>query len=255
MKKTPLSVIVLTKDEEKNLPGCLQSLRFADQVVVVDSQSSDRTVAIARQAGASVFARPWPGFTAQRNFAISKCRHQWVLSVDADERISGRLAREIGLILEQGPTCEGYRIPEVNNYFGRWLRWGGIYPSDHLILFDRRLARYSSASADVHEGVQLQKTGFLRGHLIHHAYPSIELALEKLNRYTDLEARGRHGQGQRAGVYDLAWRPLERFLKNYIFKAGFLDGPQGLLYCALTAYYSFATNLKIWEIQRQAGAT
>jgi glycosyltransferase involved in cell wall biosynthesis len=252
MKKAPVSVIVLTKDEEKNLPGCLKSLGFADQVVVVDSESSDNTVGVAKKAGATVYRHPWPGFTAQRNFAISKCRHPWVLSVDADERISNSLADEIRHILEKGPAYEGYRIPEVNNYFGRWLRWGGIYPSDHLILFDRRLARYTSGAGDVHEGVKLHKVAFLKGHLIHHAYPTMELALEKLNRYTDLEASGRFKQGQRVGIYSLAWRPLERFIKNYFFKAGFMDGPQGIFYCFLTGYYSFATNLKIWEIQKRS---
>lgn len=247
--KAPLSVVVLTKNEEANLPGCLASLDFAAEVVVVDSESDDGTREAARKGGARVFNRPWPGFTAQRNFAIGKCRQPWVLSVDADERISAALAAEIRALLAGDPACDGYRVPEVNNYFGRWLRHGGIYPSTHLILFRRSMARYEAggAGADVHEGVRLERVGALKGHLVHHAYPTIELALDKLNRYTDLEAEGRLRQGKGTSWRRLWFKPLWRFTRNYLFKRGFLDGVQGLLYCALTGYYTLAIELKVWE--------
>jgi glycosyltransferase involved in cell wall biosynthesis len=252
--KAPLSVIVLTKNEEANLEGCLESLRFAAEVVVVDSESSDRTRAIAKAMGARVFNRPWPGFTAQRNFAVDQCRQPWVLSVDADERLSPELMDEIRTLLQGKPECDGYRIPEVNNYFGRWLRHGGIYPSTHLILFKRAHARYESQGADVHEGVRLEREGLLKGHLIHHAYPDISLALDKLNRYTDLEAEGRLKQGRGTSPRKLWFKPVWRFLRNYIAKRGFLDGAQGLLYCALTGYYAFVIELKIWEKQSNPGS-
>lgn len=250
--KAGLSVIVLTKNEEANLPGCLESLKFARQVVVVDCQSRDRTAALARRAGADVFVRPWPGFTAQRNFALSKCRHDWVLSVDADERISAPLAAEITALLAgpESSRSEGYQIPEVNNYFGRWLRRGGIYPGEHLILFRRRLGRYSSGSADVHEGVRLKRVGRLKGHLIHFAYPEVSLAIAKLNHYTDLEARGKLAAGARVRGWKMAWSPLERFIKSYFFKLGFLDGVQGFIYCMQLAYYSFLIQAKVWESTR-----
>jgi glycosyltransferase involved in cell wall biosynthesis len=252
MKKVPLSVIVLTQNEEANLPGCLESLRFASQVVVVDCQSKDKTVVLARKMGADVHVRPWPGFTAQRNFALSKCRHKWVLSVDADERISPELAGEIRLLLGAEPPLDGYSIPEVNLYFGRWLRHGGVYPGAHLILFRRDRGSYASGSADVHEGVSLQRTGRLVGHLIHRAYPTIELALEKLNRYTSLEAKARAAKGE-AGLGRMLASPLSRFFRNYFLKRGFMDGMQGFLYCSLTAAYSFLTQAKAWEIQRSHG--
>ncbi len=245
--KVPVSVIVLTKNEEANLPGCLESLRFADQVVVVDSQSTDRTLAVARRGGAQVFTRPWPGFTAQRNFAVSKCRHDWVLSVDADERVDACLAREIGRLMEAGPDCDGYRVPEVNLYCGRWLRRAGIYPSTHLILFNRRRGRFESARADVHEKVEVARVGFLKGHLVHWAYPNAELLMEKLNRYTDLEARGRLEKGVRSGLYGFCWRPFYRFLRNYFLKLGFLDGLPGLIYCFQYSFYAFLTECKLWE--------
>src|SRR5262245_41002255 len=125
-QKLPVSVIVLTKNEEANLGGCLDSLKWAAQVVVVDSQSTDKTVKIARAKKAQVFINPWPGYTAQRNFALSKCRQPWVLSVDADERVAPDLQRGIRELLASGPQRAGYRVREVNEYFGRWLRFGGI---------------------------------------------------------------------------------------------------------------------------------
>jgi glycosyltransferase involved in cell wall biosynthesis len=249
-RKLPVSVVVLTKNEEANLPTCLASLFWAAQVVVVDSLSTDKTLSIAKKYGAQTYARPWPGYAAQRNFALSKCRQPWILSVDADERVGPDLANAIKELLERtksGPDKQGYRVPEVNNYFGRWLKYGGIYPGEHLAFFKRGVAHYESGSADVHEGVRISDTGRLDGHIIHQAYPSLELALDKLNRYTDLEAHGRVRDGGRAGAYGLFWRPFERFFKNYVLKRGFLDGPQGLLYCFLTGYYTFIFNLKIWE--------
>lgn len=247
IKKLPVSVIVLTKNEEANLPDCLKSLDWAAQVVVVDSQSTDQTLAVAKKYKADTYLRPWPGYTAQRNFALSKCRQPWVLSVDADERVAPDLKMAIETLLHEGPPKAGYRIPEVNNYFGRWLRHAGIYPGEHMVFFRRAGATYESGRADVHEGVQVADPGRLNGHLIHYAYPSIELALDKLNSYTSTEARGR--MNDRVTIYGLVWRPLERFIKNYVFKGGFLDGVQGLLYCYLTGYYTFLFNLKIWEYQ------
>lgn len=250
MKKLPVSVIILTKDEEANLPGCLASLTWAAEVVVVDSGSKDRTVALARKAGAKVFINPWPGFTAQRNFALAKCKQPWVLSVDADERVAQDLQAGIRDLLAAGPQKAGYRVREVNLYFGRWLRYGGIYPGEHMIFYKRQGARYSSGEADVHEGVQVPDPGRVRGHLVHHAYPSLELALDKLNGYTSTEAQGRLKRGVKAGLGGALARAVHRFLKNYLWKGGFLDGVQGLLYCYMSGYYVFLYRMKVWEQQR-----
>jgi glycosyltransferase involved in cell wall biosynthesis len=249
--KLPVSVIILTKNEEPNLPGCLASLKWAAQVVVVDSVSTDRTVVVARKGGAEVHVNPWPGFTAQRNYALSKCRQPWILSVDADERVAPDLLEGIRALLASGPQRRGYRVREVNEYFGRWLRHGGIYPGEHMIFFRREGARYESGNADVHEGVRIDHPGRVRGHLVHHAYPSVELALEKLNGYTSVEAQGRLKTGGRAGYGDLLVRGPHRFLKNYLWKGGWKDGVQGLLYCYLTGYYTFCFHLKIWEQRRR----
>lgn len=249
--KLPVSVLILTKDEEANLPGCLASLRWAAEVVVVDSGSRDRTVAIARKAGARVFVNPWPGFTAQRNFALSRCRQPWVLSVDADERVAPDLQQGLRELLARGPRHRGYRVREVNLYFGRWLRHGGIYPSEHMIFFRRRGARYESGGADVHEGVRVPDPGRVQGHLVHLAYPDIGWALDKLNAYTSLEAEGRLRRGLRGTALGGLVRALHRFLKNYLWKSGWRDGVQGLLYCYLGAYYTYLFHLKLWERRRR----
>ena len=253
-RKLPVSVIILTRDEEANLPGCLASLGWAGELVVVDSGSTDGTLAVARKAGARVFTNPWPGFTAQRNFALSKCRRPWVLSVDADERVAPDLEDGLRTLLKGSPKREGYRVREVNEYFGRWLRHGGIYPGEHMIFFCRAGASYTSGAADVHEGVRVDAPGRLRGHLVHHAYPNVELALSKLNRYTLAEAEGRLAAGARSGWGDLLVRGPRNFIKNYVWKSGWRDGVQGLLYCVMTGYYTFLLHLKIWERRRKAPA-
>jgi glycosyltransferase involved in cell wall biosynthesis len=249
----PVSVAIITKNEAAQISACLDSVAFAAQVVVVDAESSDATAAVARSKGAEVTVRPWPGYARQRNFGIALCRHDWILSIDADERVSLRLAHEIADLMRRGPAFPAYRVPEWNFYFGRWLRHGGIYPGHHISLFDRRRGVYQEGPADVHEDLHFRESGVLTGPVLHFAYPSFSLALSKLNRYTDLESRGRHFGGRRASAYGMLWRPIERFLKNYVFKAGFLDGWQGLLYCFLCALYAFSMEVKLWELQRSSG--
>ncbi len=250
----PVSVIVLTKDEALNLPGCLASLKWAKQVVVVDSKSQDGTAAIARRWGANVYVRPWPGFTAQRNFALSKCRQPWVLSVDADERVGPDLRESIAKTLAEGPAFDGYDVPEVNLYFGRWLRHGGIYPGGHMVFYRRDQGRYQPGAGDIHEGVRISRRGRLNGHLIHHAFPDIEFWMSKFNHYTDLEAQGRFSKGQAVGLWNVFVKPAQRFLKTFLGRQGFRDGVQGLLYCFTYGYYTFMIKLKIWELKRRQGA-
>src|ERR1700677_57196 len=128
----PVSVTLITRNEEKSLPGCLASLAFASEVVVVDAESTDRTAELAVAAGAQVYVRPWPGFPAQRNFSLAQCSHDWILSIDADERVSLTLACEIAALLAGAPAGSAYRIPELNRYFARWLKHRGVYPGYHI---------------------------------------------------------------------------------------------------------------------------
>jgi glycosyltransferase involved in cell wall biosynthesis len=252
-QRSGLSVIVLTKDSAETLGACLASLAFADQVVVVDSGSQDASREIAKAFGATVKVQAWKGYTAQRNFALRLCRHPWVFSVDSDEVVTPELAQEIRALLQK-PLDEGpkaYQIPERVRFFKHWLRRGGIFPGYHVTLFQRAHATYGHGPADVHEGIQVAGPfGQLHGFKLHHAYPSFDLALAKLNRYTSLEAQGRWAHGIRPSLYGLLWRPLERFFKNYFLKLGFLDGLEGFLYCYLTAHYSFVIHVKLYEYQR-----
>ena len=160
------------------------------------------------------------------------------------------LAHAIARAMREGPSFDAYRVPELNNYFGRWLRHGGIYPGHHVSLFDRRKGVYEAGVANVHEDLHFKVTGRLEGHMLHYAYPSFSLALEKLNRYTDLEASGRFEKGIQATASGIFWRPFERFVKNYVFKKGFRDGMEGFLYCLLCALYAFVLQLKLRELGR-----
>lgn len=207
----PLCVTIITREEAANIEACIHSCAFAAQIVVVDAMSEDETVELAAALGADVFRRAWPGYTEQRNFSIRQSRYDWIFSLDADERVSMELAKELSNIMTGSRSFDAYKIPEWNNYFGRWLSHGGIYPGYHISLFDRRKGIYQSGMADVHEDVHFKVTGLLQGHIIHYAYLSFDLAIKKLNRYTELEARGRHAKGQHSGYYGIFWRPLERF--------------------------------------------
>jgi glycosyltransferase involved in cell wall biosynthesis len=247
----PVSVTIITKNEAANIAQCIASVAFAAQVVVVDAESTDGTADIARDMGATVYVRPWPGFTQQRNFSVSLCEHDWILSVDADERVSMELAMSIAVVMRENPRFDAYRVPELNNYFGRWLKYGGIYPGHHVSLFDRRKGMYQAGAANVHEDVHFKVTGLLEGHMLHYAYPDFNLALKKLNVYTDLEAQGRFDKGIQSGLYGILWRPLERFVKNFVFKRGFLDGVEGFLYAFLCGLYAFSTAVKLRELCRQ----
>jgi glycosyltransferase involved in cell wall biosynthesis len=253
--KLPVSICLITFNAARLLRDCLNSVSFASQIVVVDAQSTDGTPELARHLGAEVYSRPWPGFTEQRNYAVSLCRHEWILSLDSDERVTLELAHEIAGLLKGQPRFDAYQIPELNNYFGRWLRHGGIYPDRHIRLFKAALGNYQTRLADVHEGVRVEPAGTLSGHILHFAYPDFDLALAKLNRYTTLEAEGRFRQNRRPGLYGLLWRPVERFIKNYLFKRGFLDGTQGFVYCFLTALYAFSLEAKLWNLSRQAAGS
>ncbi|HTB21126.1 MAG TPA: glycosyltransferase family 2 protein [bacterium] len=252
--KLPVSVVVLIRNEEANLPGCLAMLGWAAEVVVVDSGSTDRGPALARKAGAKVYARAWTGYVDQRNFALSKCRQPWILSVDADERVAPDLVRAVRALLAGAPEKRGYRVRFVSNYFGRWLRYGGVYPDEHLNFFRREGARYGGTKGDVHERPDIADPGRLAGHITHNAYPSMELALEKLDRYTTLEAAGRLGAGARFSQAGALVRAVHRVAKNYLWKRGWGDGVQGLLYAFLGGYYNFCFRLKIWEARRREEA-
>jgi glycosyltransferase involved in cell wall biosynthesis len=245
-----LSVTIITRNEAADIGAALASVAWADEIVVVDSESTDDTVAIARAHHARVVVRPWPGYTAQKNYAASIARHDWILSLDADERVTPELAAEIGARLAAAPREAAFRIPRVTFHLGRWIRSTDWYPDYQTRLYDRRAAEWTGRY--VHEAVTVRgETGQLRGELQHYAYRDVADHLETIDRYTTLAARQMHEAGRRATGVDLALHPLLAFLRNYVARGGIRDGAVGFLISRMNAYYVFLKFAKLWELQRK----
>jgi glycosyltransferase involved in cell wall biosynthesis len=248
-----LSVTVITRNESANIAGALESIAWADDIVVVDSESHDDTVTQARRFTERVVVRPWSGYAAQKNFAASLAAHDWIFSLDADERVTPALAAEIRTALAADPPHAGYRIPRVAHHLGRWIRTTDWYPDDQLRLYDRRAAEWTGAY--VHESVRANGTvGRLRNELQHYPYRDITDHLDTIDRYTTLAARDMHERGRRAGMLQIAGHPPFAFLRNYLLRGGIRDGVPGLIISTLNAYYVFLKFSKLWHLQHPAGA-
>jgi glycosyltransferase involved in cell wall biosynthesis len=248
----PLSVVLITRNAAAQLPDCLASVAFADEVVVVDSSSSDGTAQLAVQYGARVIEKEWLGFGRQKQFAVEQAAHDWVLCLDADERVSPELAASLvrGLHAPESPV---YRMARRNRFLGRWLRHGEGYPDWSPRLFDRRKARWSDDA--VHEKVLYAVTpGTLQGDLLHESAEDLPRYLEKQNRYTTLAAEELHRRGCRAGLAQLALSPLVRFVKFYLLRLGFLDGLPGLIHISIGCMNSYLKYAKLIELQRRRPA-
>jgi len=244
-----LSVTVITKNEAADIGDALKSAAWADEIVVVDSASTDDTVAIARRYTDRVTVREWPGYVAQKNYAASIASHDWIFSLDADERITPALAEEIKATIAAAPTRAGYRMPRVTWHLGRWIRTTDWYPDSQLRLYDRRSARWIGRY--VHESVSLDgSVGQLRGELQHFAYRDIADHLETIDRYTTYAARQMHESGRRAGLLQIAGHPPLAFARNYLLRGGIRDGLPGFIISALNAYYVFLKFAKLWELQK-----
>ena len=246
---TALSVTVITWNEEERLRPCLESVGWADEIVVVDAESTDKTVQVAREFTDRIWVRPWPGFAVQKNFALEQAAGEWVLSLDADEQVTPELRREILAVLDSGVALEGYAIPRKNIFWGAWIRHGRLYPDYQLRLFKRGSGRFVERA--VHESVEIRGTvGRLQSPLLHQSYRSLEEFLGRSNRYSTLAAEEWIRQGRRVGLADLVLRPLGRFLSMYLLHGGFLDGWRGFLLAGLYAHYVFLRTAKVWEARR-----
>jgi len=250
----PVSAVIIAQDEERNLPDALRSVAFCDEVVVVDAGSTDRTREVAREAGARVIVNsPWPGFVEQRNVAVDAASHDWVLAVDADERVSPALRDEIAALRSAGYHHSGYRVPRVAFYMGRWLRGTDWYPDPQLRLFDRRQGRWQGAL--VHESVVVRgSVGRLRSDLEHHPYEDIGDHMRSIDRYTTLWARQAYAAGRRAGPVEGLASASWAFLRNYVLKGGVLQGQAGLAVSILNSYYTYAKLAKLHELALAGGA-
>lgn len=246
-----LSVAIIAFNEEGNLARTLESVKGADEIVVVDSGSTDRTVAIAQSYGAKVFVEEWKGFAAQKNSALAKCTSEWVLSLDADEEVTPELAEEIARELHSNPDEDGYFIPRRNMFLGRWMKHGGLYPDAKLRLFKRSEGRF--VDRPVHETARIHvPPGRLRNDLIHHAYPTLESYIEHINRYSTLGAelaatQGRTSRSFVAFQWNVLMNPVATFLYNYVLRLGFLDGREGLLLHLYHSSYVSWKYAKAWK--------
>jgi len=247
----PVTVTIITLNEADHIGAAIDSASWADEIVVVDSGSRDDTVAIARSRGVRMETRAWTGYVDQKNYAASLARHEWIFSLDADERVTPELATEIRALLSTDPPLSGYRVPRVTYHLGRWIRTTDFYPDFQTRLYDRRRARWQGRY--VHESVRVDgAAGQLRHELQHLSYRDLSDHLDRINHYTTLAARQMHESGRRAGALDLLMHPPAAFLRNYILRRGILDGTVGLTLSLVNSYAVFLKFAKLWELQRTA---
>jgi glycosyltransferase involved in cell wall biosynthesis len=244
----PISATLITYNEEKNIAEALKSLSWVDEILVVDSGSSDATVEICRSFNSTIIHRDWTGYVDQKNFALEKAKNDWIFSLDADERASPQLIHEIEELNRKGFSSSGYKIPRVAFFMGRWIRHGDWYPDYQLRLFDRRAGRWEGGR--VHESVRMsQNPAFLSGEIFHYTYRNISEYLVRLETYSNLAALDYRQKGKRATFPGLICNPFAVFLKSYLLKRGFLDGAPGLVVAAMGAASVFFKYSKLYEIQ------
>jgi len=246
--RAPFSAVLITRNAAAVLEPCLESIAFADEIVVVDAASTDATLEIATRRGARVVQREWLGFGRQKQFAVEQAKHDWVLCLDADERVSRELAASIQAVLA-APAAPVFRMPRRNRFLGRWLAHGEGYPDWSPRLFNRLNARWSDDL--VHEKVLYSVTpGTLKGDLLHDPGDDLSAYLERQNRYTTLAARQAYDLGRSAGVLHLLLSPVVRFFKFYVLRLGFLDGVPGLLHISIGCMNSYLKYAKLIELRR-----
>lgn len=244
-----LSVVVITYNAGRDLPACLASVTFADEIVVVDSGSSDETLTVAERYGARIIKQEWLGYGAQKQFGAAQARNRWILCVDADERVNPALRTSLQAAL-QSPKHAAYAMARCNRFMGRWLRHGEGYPDWSVRLFDRERAGWSDDA--VHEKVVVRgTTGRLDGDLMHESETGLAVYLEKQNRYTTLQAAALYSSGKRVRLARLIMSPMLRFIKFYFFRLGFLDGVPGLVHICIGCWNSFTKYAKLRALEME----
>ncbi len=246
-----ISATIITFNEERHLAQCLESIRgIADEVIVVDSGSEDRTREIAVSHGASFFVRPWTNYSDQKNFAANQAGHEWILSLDADECLSLPLRAALLDLREKPAAAVAYCFPRKAFYLGRWIDHSGWYPDYKSRLYQREKARW--VGEFVHEKLAVDgPTRRIEADLLHYSCQSVNDHIRSLDRYTALAARDLYSRGKRCSLSQLLGSPIAAFLRTYLLKAGFLDGVQGCLIACFAAYYNFLKYARLWELERQ----
>ena len=250
MSRKQLSVTIITLNEESRIEKCINSASFSDEIIVVDSGSRDRTIEIAKKAGARVIHQAWLGYGRQKQFAVEQATNDWVLCLDADEWLSPELSQSIQKVLERRPVFSAYQFPRRNRFMGRWLRYGEGYPDWSLRLFDRNHAHWSED--DVHEKVVPDgDVGKVSGDLMHESEETMQQYLTKQDRYTTLQAKRLRDSGKISAGVKMILSPILRFIKFYFIKLGFLDGLPGLVHILIGCQNSSMKYAKFIRMKKQ----
>lgn len=248
MSEVPATATIIALNESRNITGCIKSVGFFDEVLVVDSGSTDDTVALAKSAGATVLENPWPGFGLQKQYALEHARNDWIFSIDADERVSEDLEASVKALFDNHPDAAGYTINRCNHFMGRPLRHGEGYPDWCLRLFNRTHGCWSTDP--VHERVLIDgRIDKLEGDLDHYSEGTLGEYIEKQNSYTSLQARHLHALGRQSSLLKLITSPIIRFFKFYFLRLGFLDGVPGFVHISIGCFNSFCKYAKLRELQ------
>lgn len=250
-RRVKISAVIIAFNEEKKIADAILSVDWADDVLVVDSESTDHTREIAESLGARVIVNPWPGFSEQKQFATDHAKHEWIFSLDADERVSENLKAELISFKRCEPSLVGFKIPRLSYYMGRPIKYSGWYPDWQLRLFDRRKGRWSQVL--IHESFKLdggEIAGRLKADIIHVSIDNIRQHHVMIGeRYAPLAARQMFENGKRTSPLQIATRGPLSFISTYILKAGFLDGLAGFTISKFAAYHAFLKHLILWELQ------
>lgn len=244
----PVSVVIIAFNEEKNIRAALESARWADEIVVVDSFSTDSTVEICREYTEKVYQEKWRGFSGQKSYAVGLAKNDWVFVLDSDERFTGELRNEIAGLMLEGPSMSGYYVPRRNHFMGREIRHCGWSPDYSIRLFDRKKGVFKDRA--VHEAVELSgEAGYLKAPMLHYTYSSISDYITRMDRYSALAAEEMKKEGRRSGPPCMLFKPAFTFFKMFLVRQGFRDGIHGLVISMLYSFYTFSKYAKLWEMR------
>ncbi|MEQ8323632.1 MAG: glycosyltransferase family 2 protein [Vicingaceae bacterium] len=249
-KSVKLSVVIITRNEERNIRRCLESIkRIADDITVIDSLSTDRTVEICREMGATVYSQEFLGHVEQKNFAITKAKYPHILSLDADEALDETLKKEVQKIKENW-SQDGYSMNRLTNYCGKWIYHCGWYPDKKLRLWDSAKGKWEGINP--HDEFRLEKgaaASHLAGNILHYSYHSISDHIKQVNYFTDISAKANLMKGKRGSLLQILFSPLVKFFRDYVFKLGFLDGYYGLVICMISSHATFLKYIKMRQFR------
>lgn len=247
----PISAVIITYNEEKNIKRCIDSLNgVADEILVVDSYSTDQTPEICQSIGVRFLQHPFQGYTEQKNWATSQASFPHVLSLDADEALSDELKKSI-LAVKENWTHQAYSFNRLTNYCGTWIRHCGWYPDKKIRLFDKRYGRWEGHA--IHERYVPQNPNdvcHLKGDLLHYSYYSLHDHILQLDKFTTLGAKAAYEKGKRSSIWLIIFSPLWKFVRDYFFKRGFLDGYHGFVVCVVSAFATFAKYVKLRALEK-----